>query len=116
MPFPEITANVIGVVGNSRGLLLISGFLTRFISFIFIGEMIVAILSTKITLYLGTYPLPLPSAPPQIGSGQCCTKYAPITHRCLTSAFLLFVGADRFRLTRISSGNPRELESGCRLR
>jgi hypothetical protein len=29
--------------------------------------MIVAILSTKISLYLGTSPLPLPPAPPQVG-------------------------------------------------
>ena len=33
----------------------------------FIFEMIVAILSTKISLYLGTSPLPLPAAPPKVG-------------------------------------------------
>jgi uncharacterized membrane protein len=64
IPFPEATANFIGILEIVGGLLLIFGFLTRFIAFVFIIEMIVAILSTKITLYLGTYPLPLPSAPP----------------------------------------------------
>jgi hypothetical protein len=44
-----------------------SGFLTRLIAVPFIIEMIVAILSTKVALYLGTSPLPLPPAPPQIG-------------------------------------------------
>jgi hypothetical protein len=34
----------------------------------FVIEMIVAILTTKIALYLGTSPLPLPPAPPQIGA------------------------------------------------
>jgi len=29
--------------------------------------MLVAMLSTKIPLYLGTYPLPLPPVPPQVG-------------------------------------------------
>ena len=33
----------------------------------FVIEMIVAILSTKISLYLGTFPLPLPSSPPIVG-------------------------------------------------
>jgi uncharacterized membrane protein YphA (DoxX/SURF4 family) len=49
-------------------LLLISGFLTRLIAVPFVIEMIVAILSTKISLYLGTSPLPLPPAPPQVGA------------------------------------------------
>src|SRR5439155_25282445 len=51
IPFPEFTANSIGVLEIGGGLLLIFGFLTRFISFLFIIEMIVAIFSTKITLY-----------------------------------------------------------------
>jgi uncharacterized membrane protein YphA (DoxX/SURF4 family) len=67
MPFPEFTANFVGVIEIVGGLLLILGLFTRFIAFTFIIEMIVAILSTKISLYLGTYPLPLPPAPPQIG-------------------------------------------------
>jgi uncharacterized membrane protein YphA (DoxX/SURF4 family) len=55
------------MLAADRALLLISGFLTRFIAIPFIIEMVVAILSTKVALYLGTSPLPLPPAPPQSG-------------------------------------------------
>src|ERR1035441_10956680 len=67
MPIPAFTANFVACVEIVGGLLLLSGLLTRLIAVPFIIEMIVAILSTKISLYLGTYPLPLPSAPPQVG-------------------------------------------------
>jgi uncharacterized membrane protein YphA (DoxX/SURF4 family) len=92
MPFPEFTATFIGILEIVGGLFLISGFLTRFISFIFIGEMIVAILSTKISLYLGTYPLPLPSAPPQIGFWAVLHEIRSDYAQILTSAFLLLTG------------------------
>ena len=62
-PFPAFTAHSIGVLEIVGGLMLITGLLTRVMSFIFIGEMIVAILTTKVALYLGTSPLPLPPAP-----------------------------------------------------
>jgi len=45
-----------------------AGLLTRWIAIPFVIEMIVAMLSTKISLYLGTSPLPLPPAPPKIGA------------------------------------------------
>src|SRR5437879_7743261 len=54
MPFPHLTANFIGYLEIVGGLLLLSGLLTRLIAIPFIIEMIVAILSTKISLYLGT--------------------------------------------------------------
>jgi hypothetical protein len=55
--------------------------MTGLIAIPFIGEMIVAILSTKISLYLGTSLLPLPLALPQVGFWAGCTKYDPTTHR-----------------------------------
>src|SRR6476619_3255703 len=67
IPFPGPTAHFVAVLEIVGGLLLISGFLTRVIAVPFVIEMIVAILSTKISLYLGTSPLPLPPAPPQLG-------------------------------------------------
>jgi putative oxidoreductase len=67
IPFPGPTAHFVAVLEIVGGLLLISGFLTRVIAVPFVIEMIVAILSTKISLYLGTSPLPLPPAPPQVG-------------------------------------------------
>src|SRR6476646_5392610 len=54
IPFPEVTANCIAVLEIVGGLALIFGLATRVFSFLFIAEMIVAILSTKISLYLGT--------------------------------------------------------------
>jgi len=65
IPFPAFTANFIGYLEIFGGLLLLAGLTTRLIPIPFVGEMIVAILSTKISLYLGTSPLPLPPAPPQ---------------------------------------------------
>src|SRR5713101_7778249 len=67
MPFPDVLAHVIAVLEIGGGLLVMSGLFTRFITLTFIGEMIVAILSTKISLYLGTSPLPAPPAPPKAG-------------------------------------------------
>src|ERR1051325_9402584 len=66
-PFPQATANFVGVLEIIGGILLIAGFLTRPIAIPFVFEMLVAILSTKIALYMGTSPLPLPPVPPQIG-------------------------------------------------
>ena len=64
LPFPQATANMVGVLEIVGGILLITGFLTRAIAIPFVIEMLVAILSTKISLYLGTSPLPLPPVPP----------------------------------------------------
>ena len=58
-PFPGETAHFVAVIEIIGGLLLLAGLGTRLVAFIFVGEMAVAILSTKITLFLGTYPLAL---------------------------------------------------------
>ena len=106
IPFPETTANFIGVLEIVGGLLLIFGLATRVISFVFIGEMIVAILSTKITLYLGTYPLPLPPAPPQVGFWAVLHEIRSDYAQILTCAFLLINGPGRWALdTVFSSGD-----------
>jgi uncharacterized membrane protein YphA (DoxX/SURF4 family) len=80
---------VLEIVG---GALLITGFLTRLIASVFIIEMIVAILSTKISLYLGTYPLPLPPSPPQIGFWAVLHEIRSDYAQILTCAFLLVAG------------------------
>src|SRR6476646_10605461 len=67
MPFPHFTADFVGCLEIVGGLLLLSGLLTRLIAIPFVIEMIVAMLSTKVSLYLGTSPLPLPPSPPQTG-------------------------------------------------
>jgi uncharacterized membrane protein YphA (DoxX/SURF4 family) len=54
MPIPEFTATFVGTLEIVGGLCLLFGLLTRAFAIAFIVEMIVAILSTKISLYLGT--------------------------------------------------------------
>jgi uncharacterized membrane protein YphA (DoxX/SURF4 family) len=98
MPLPEFTAHAIGVLEIGGGLLLMLGFCTRLFAIIFIIEMIVAILSTKISLYLGTFPLPLPSSPPTIGFWAVEHESRSDFAQILTCAFLLITGAGRFSL------------------
>src|SRR6185295_10390553 len=57
IPFPGPTAHFVAVLEIVGGLLLIFGLLTRVIAIPFVIEMIVAVLATKIALYLGTSPL-----------------------------------------------------------
>ena len=70
IPAPELTAHLIAVLEIVGGVLLISGFLTRLIAVPFVVEMVVAMLSTKVALYFGTSPLPLPPAPKERSYGQ----------------------------------------------
>jgi len=67
IPAPHFTAAFVGGLEIVGGILLLAGFLSRFIAIPFVIEMLVAMASTKIALYLGHSPLPLPPAPPQAG-------------------------------------------------
>jgi putative oxidoreductase len=98
MPFPHLTAGFIGCLEIFGGLLVLSGFMTRLIAIPFVIEMIVAILSTKISLYLGTSPLPLPPAPPKIGMWAVLHEVRSEYAQLLTSAFLLINGPGRWSL------------------
>jgi putative oxidoreductase len=98
MPFPHFTANFVGGLEIVGGLLLLSGLMTRLIAIPFIFEMIVAILSTKISLYLGTYPLPLPPAPPQIGMWAVLHEVRSEYAQLLTVMFLLINGPGKWSL------------------
>ncbi len=65
IPFPHFTAAFIGYLEIFGRLLSLAGLMTRLIAIPFIAEMIVAVLSTRISLSLGTSPLPLaPALPP----------------------------------------------------
>ena len=92
LPSPHLTANFVGGLEIIGGLLLIFGLFTRFIAIPFIIEMVVAILSTKIGLYLGTSPLPLPPAPPTVGFWAVMHEIRSDYAQIVTSAFLLIVG------------------------
>jgi uncharacterized membrane protein YphA (DoxX/SURF4 family) len=98
MPIPAFTANFVACVEIVGGLLLLSGLLTRLIAVPFIIEMIVAILSTKISLYLGTYPLPLPSAPPQVGMWAVLHEIRSDYAQIVTVIFLLLNGPGKWSL------------------
>src|SRR5205085_12629822 len=67
LPMPGATADFIAVLEIVGGILLLLGLGTRLIAIPFMIEMLVAMLMTKITLFLGTSPLPPPSAPPLVG-------------------------------------------------
>jgi putative oxidoreductase len=92
IPFPGSMAHFVAVLEIVGGLLLISGFLTRFISVPFIIEMIVAMLSTKISLYLGTSPLPLPPSPPQVGLWAVLHEIRSEYAQIMSAGFLLIAG------------------------
>ena len=98
MPFPHFTADFVALLEIGGGLLLLAGSLTRWIFVPFIVEMIVAMLSTKISLYLGTSPLPLPPAPPRIGFWAVLHEVRSEYAQALVVAFLLINGPGRWSL------------------
>ncbi len=91
-PFPEFTATFDGCAEIVGGLLLLFGLLTRFTALFFLLEMIIATLTTKIALYMGTSPLPLPPVPPQIGIWAVLHEIRSEYAQQLTSLFLIIVG------------------------
>jgi uncharacterized membrane protein YphA (DoxX/SURF4 family) len=92
--------------------LLLSGLLTKLIAIPFVIEMIVAILSTKISLYLGTSPLPLPPAPPRIGFWAVLHEIRSDYAQILTTLFLLINGPGRWSLDAILFGESRKSQAG----
>ena len=91
-PFPELTAHFVGVLEIVGGILLIAGLLTRVTAIPFAIEMVVAILSTKIALYLGTSPLPAPPSPPKVGIWAVLHETRSDWAQLLTTTYLLLVG------------------------
>jgi len=98
IPFPHFTADFVGCLEIVGGILLLSGLMTRLIAIPFIIEMIVAILSTKISLYLGTSPLPLPPAPPRVGAWAVLHEIRSDYAQIMTVAFLLINGPGKWSL------------------
>jgi uncharacterized membrane protein YphA (DoxX/SURF4 family) len=87
-----VLAPAIAVLEIGGGLLLMSGLGTRLISVPFIIEMIVAMLSTKITLYLGTSPLPMPPSPPVMGGWAVLHEIRSEYAQIMTCIYLLAAG------------------------
>src|SRR5215467_4305594 len=101
IPFPHFTATFIGGLEIAGGLLLLAGLTTRLIAIPFVAEMIVAILSTKISLYLGTSPLPLPPAPPQVGLWAVLHEIRSEYAQVLTVMFLMVNGPGKWSLDAV---------------
>src|SRR5580658_8895785 len=98
IPMPELTATFVGGLEIVGGILLIAGLFTRVIAIPFIVEMVVAILTTKIALYLGTSPLPLPPAQPKVGFWAVMHETRSDYAQILTSVFLLVAGPGSWSL------------------
>lgn len=92
IPMPGPTAHFVAILEIVGGLLVMSGFLTRLIAVPFVIEMIVAILSTKVTMYLGTSPLPLPPVPPQIGIWAVLHEVRSEYAQIMSALFLFLAG------------------------
>jgi putative oxidoreductase len=92
-PFPATLATAIGAFEIVGGLMLISGLFTRLIAIGFSFEMIVAMLSTKISLYLGTSPLPAPAAAPKVGIWAVLHETRSDWAQLVCCVFLIVVGA-----------------------
>jgi len=106
-PFPETTAHIIATGEIIGGLLLIFGLFTRITAFYFTIQMIVAVLSTKIDLYFGTSPLPLPPAPPKMGIWAVLHEIRSDYAQIVTCLFVLIEGPGRRSLDFIISASKK---------
>ena len=112
MPFPHFTAGFAGCLEIVGGLLLLSGLMTRVIAIPLMIEMVVAMLSTKIALYLGTSPLPLPPSPPQSGVWAVLHEIRSEYAQLLTTAFLLINGSGLLSLDALLQRNRNSRSVG----
>jgi uncharacterized membrane protein YphA (DoxX/SURF4 family) len=97
-PFPGATADLVAMIEIVGGVLLLAGLQTRLVGLVFVGEMIVAVLSTKISMFLGTSPLPLPPVPPQIGFWAVLHEVRSEFAQMFVSLFLVVEGPGRMSL------------------
>jgi putative oxidoreductase len=110
-PAPHFTATADGWLEIVAGICLICGFLTRPLTILFIVEMLVAMASTKIPLYLGTSPLPLPPVPPQVGFWAVLHEIRSEYAQLLNCAFLLITGPGPWSIDAIFSTRRHRLSS-----
>jgi putative oxidoreductase len=112
IPFPVFSAHFVAGLEIGGGLLFLAGLTTRAIAVPFIVEMMVAILSTKISLFLGTSPLPLPPAPPTVGAWAVLHEVRSDWAQILTAMYLFAAGPgpvslDAWLARRRSAARPR---------
>src|SRR4030095_6790688 len=121
IPFPETTAHIIATGEIIGGLLLIFGLFTRITALYFIIQMIVAVVSTKIGLYFGRSPLPMPPALPKMGAWAVLHEIRSDYAQILCCVFLLIEGAGKKSVdfiihysTKIYRSNVHSLPSSKR--
>jgi len=107
-PAPHFIATADAWLEIIGGMLLLSGLLTRLIAVPFIIEMLVAMAATKIPMYLGTSPLPLPPVPPQIGFWAVLHEIRSEYAQLLCCVFLLVAGPGPWSLDALLANRRRE--------
>src|SRR5262245_30214654 len=117
-PFPLATASFVGALEIVGGILLILGLGTRLISIPFVIEMLVAMLSPKPRLFLGTSPLPLPPVPPQVGVWAVLHEIRSEYAQLMSCLFLIVSGPGPWSLdaSRVADEVAGEVESWPHLR
>ena len=98
IPFPDVMAPFVACLEIVGGILLIAGYLTRVISILFIIQMLVAILSTKIAVYLGTSPIIKPQSPPLLGIWAFFHETRIDYAQIMTVIFLLLTGPGKLSI------------------
>ena len=107
-PAPHFTATADAWLEIVGGILLIAGLLTRAIAIPFIIEMLVAMASTKIPMYLGTSPLPLPPVPPQVGFWAVLHEIRSEYAQLACCAFFMIAGPGPWSLDSLLARRIRE--------
>jgi len=102
IPAPELMATFVGVVEIIGGTLFLLGWFIRLAAMPLIIDIVVAIISTKIPLWLGTSPL-LPPVPPQVGFWAVVHDIRSDDAQLLCSLFLLLVGAGPWAMDALLS-------------
>jgi uncharacterized membrane protein YphA (DoxX/SURF4 family) len=92
IPAPEMMSPFIGGLEIVAGALLIAGLLTRPAALLLIADIVVAIVTTKIPLLLGTTRLPLPPVAPQTGFWAMLHESRSDYAQLMFTAFLLIAG------------------------
>jgi putative oxidoreductase len=98
IPAPDVMATFVGLVEIVGGLLFLLGWFTRLAAIPLMIDIVEAILSTEILLWLGTSPLPPPPVPPQVGVWAVVHEIRPDVAQLLCSGFLFLVGAGPWAL------------------
>jgi putative oxidoreductase len=106
-PLPEFTAYSIGVLETVGGICLLLGLFNNLFALLFAGEMVVAFLSTKITMFLGTSPLPLPPVPPQTGFWAVVHESRDDYTLFFAMIFLLIMGPGKWSFDALFFGKRK---------